>query len=245
MKFLKANKLLISLFLAILLVLITLAVMTTARHIPGMSKYTERAYYDIPKAPLPESESNPNLINPRAKIGFIDPVVREKLLEQRNGIPLPTDILPGSNSVPGIGEVKFPDVSQPVIVGYGPVPKDSYDMLYDPKSPYKLIGRPGRLGRLQRESMNLTEEQLNKLGYNDKGYYEPPKDLKNDPSIVPFGSIHVAGEQTPSKFKTALAKILRTLEAVKKASETKKAAPMEGKPVEKTDKDEKSKEKKK
>jgi len=222
MKFIKDNKLLISLFLAILLVLITIAVMTTARNIPGMSKYTERAYYDIPKAPSPQPDIAPNAnMQEYGKIGFIDPVVRERLREQRQGVPLPTDILPGIDTIPGVNDGKYPDVSQPMIQGYGPMPKDTYDELYKENSPYKLLGRPGRLGALMRKVM--TEKDKAKP---DSG--EAITDTENNPSAVPFGSVHVQAP-SESKFKSTLAQIIRTLEAVRKASESKKAKPVEGK----------------
>jgi len=220
MKFVRDNKLLISLFIAIFLVLVIVAVFTTARYIPGMSKYTAKAYYDLPKGQLPPSTMTPQEeIKQHAKEGFIDPIYRERLREARGGVPLPTDILPGGNGLPGSADRKLAGIGPPVIPGYGVAPKDSYDLLYDPNSPYKLIGRPGRLGQEMREMIlkNDSKEDMSKA-----------EDSKPDPSVVPVRDVG-AKDISPEKFKNALMNLFRVIQVAKNAGEDSSRKPVEGK----------------
>ena len=227
MKILKENKLLISLFLGIFLLIVVLAVFTTAKYVPGMSKYTERAYYDIPKAPLPEQTvTGQGNLGEDAQPGFTDPIVRERLQEERNGVPLPTDILPGPGPSEGLDAIKFPGVANPVLEGYGPLPESVYDELYKDNSPFKLLGPPGRLGKMLKEYKEEAKKEKNEVKKEEIVVV-----TDSDPSVVPDGSVLIK-EQDPSKIANALAKLIRTLEAARKASEEKKPKPVEGKPDE-------------
>ena len=235
MKFFRENKLLISLFIAIFLVLIVVAVFTSARYVPGMSKYTDRAYYDLPKGQLPAETMTPQAkIEQQSKMGFIDPIYKERLRADRGGIPLPSDILPGQNTVPTSADKKLANIGLPVIPGFGKAPIDSYDELYNPKSPYKLMGRPGRLGEKMRKQILEYDEHVNDPNY---GVAEIPKP---DPSIVPAGSVKTR-EIDIDRFRNTLMGIFRVIQAVKDASQDLDTKPIEGK-LEK-DKNKKEKEK--
>ena len=146
MKKISDNKLLWSLVLALGMVVVVILIFTTARMTPAMSKFSDKPYYDVPKGKSAESIMSPEArLQAHAKIGFIDPIVKSRMQEERDGVSSPLDIMNTPGILPGVNDSAFPQVHAPEIPGYGKAPKSPYKVLYDPDSPFEskaLISPP-------------------------------------------------------------------------------------------------------
>ncbi len=159
------NKLFWSLVLALGMVVIVILIFTTAKMTPAMHKYSGKPYYDIPKGKSSDPVMSPeSRLKSHAKVGFIDPIVKSRMQEERDGVPSPLDIMNTPGILPGIHDKAFPQVHAPEIPGYGKAPKSPYDVLYDPDSPFEFTGRPGRLGEKMKRYMNPDDKRKAELG---------------------------------------------------------------------------------
>jgi hypothetical protein len=228
MKFASENKLLLSLILALFMVALVVLIFTTARNTPAMAKIQDKPYYDIPKGETPGSNVPlQERLDRQSKIGFIDPIYTERLKEQREGVPTPSDILPGPGILPGDSSI----TGAPIIPGYGKAPKSPYDVLYDPDSPFKFYGQPGRLGEKMREYMNPDDKRKRETGLIDS----PPEETNQTPSKLP----KEIGRDKDADMQTLKTTLMRLFNAIVEAGKNQPDAvtlPVEGKPDVATDK---------
>lgn len=226
MNFIKQNKLLASLVLALGMVIIVMLIFTTAKMTPTMSKLSEKPYYEIPKGKSHEPLMTPeNAMKTRAKIGFIDPIVKKRMQEERGGIPSPQDIM----NAPGLltGDSAFTEISTPTILGYGKAPKSPYDVLYDPDTPFKFSGRPGLLGKRMAEIFDPDREV-------------PDPEISDSPSASDspgFGESNLKGTADMRKLRNAMFNLLSVVLRAQKNNTVQPPEPVEGQ-LEEADPDE-------
>lgn len=221
MKFVSENKLLLSLILALFMVALVVMIFTTARNTPAMAKNQDKPYYDIPKGATPGSNVPlQDRLDRQSKIAFIDPIYTERLKEQREGVPTPSDILRGPGTLPGNSSI----TGAPIIPGYGKAPKSPYDVMYDPDSPFKFYGQPGRLGEKMQDYMNPDEQRKKEVGLTDS----PLEETDQTPSELAkeIGRDDDADLQT---LKTTLRRLFNAIVAAGKNQPDVVAPPVEGK----------------
>ncbi|MBU1023769.1 hypothetical protein KKB99_05740 [bacterium] len=221
MNFIKQNKLLASLVLALSMVIIVVLIFTTAKMTPAMSKLSDKPYYDIPKGKSPAPLMTPeSALKARTKIGFIDPIVKKKMQEQRDGIPSPLDIMNSSELLAGVQDKAFPKITTPTIPGYGKAPKSPYELLYDPNTPFKFTGRPGLLGQSMAEIFDPNKELL------------PPDEETDEPPVPSefkgFGDSNMKGSVDMQKFKTAMFNLFSAVLQAQKNNAITPPKPAEG-----------------
>jgi hypothetical protein len=222
MSFLKENKLLLSLLMAVFTLGIAVLLLVSAEMTISQAKSAvDSKYYDIPKAPSPNVNviaKNQDGSSQSSSLGFVDPIVRERAKKERGGTLSGSDILNFTGSSMGFGDEALPEALRNKLNDKPVKVISPFDDIYNPDSPWKFWGPPGRQGQERYNRVMKYKEELK------KGEIESvdPSDSKGpDPSVIPFGS-KKPGEVNLETMRRAFAKLFLAVITSRKEAEQKK-----------------------